>query len=116
MEKGFLSNIASMFKADTSLYGMIGELMQDERLMVRVGVTALMEELQEARPGEARAAVPFLSPLLGHESATIRGDAAYLIGLVGEGEDMNLLRPLLEDSNPQVVEIVRDFLDPQEGE
>lgn len=111
MEKGFLSNIVAMFKADPSLYAMVGDLLMDERLMVRVGMTALMEELQKLRPLEARQAVVSLLPLLRHESPTARGDAAYLIGLVGKEKDLAFLRPLLQDRHPQVVEIVKEILE-----
>jgi len=110
MEKGFLSNIIAMFKADSSLYDMVGDLLRDERLMVRVGITALMEELAKVRPLEARKAVGSLLPLLRHESPTVRGDAAYLIGLVGEDKDLAFLKPLLKDPHPQVIEIVREIL------
>ena len=110
MEKGFLSNIVAMFKADISLYDLIGELISDERLMVRVGITALMEELQSIRPEEARMAVPSLLPVLQNENPTIRGDAASLIGLVGNEKDREVLKPLLDDSNAQVVEIIEDIL------
>ncbi len=115
MEKGFLSNIIAMFKADTSLYNLIGELISDERLMVRVGITALMEELRMIRPEEARMAVPSLLPVLHHENPTIRGDAAYLTGLVGDDKDREVLKPLLDDPNPQVVEIVEDILGEEDG-
>jgi len=115
MEKGFLSNIIAMFKADTSLYNLIGELISDERLMVRVGITALMEELRMIRPEEARLAVPSLLPVLNNENPTIRGDAAYLTGLVGDDKDREALKPLLDDPNPQVVEIVEDILGEEDG-
>jgi len=45
MGKGFLENIVDMFRHDSKLYGLVGELIQDERVRVRIGVTALMEDL-----------------------------------------------------------------------
>ena len=45
MEKGFLENIIDMFKHDKTLYLFIGELMTDERVRVRLGMSALVETL-----------------------------------------------------------------------
>ena len=47
MEGGYLDNIIDMFKHDKSLYEYIGDLMTDERMRVRIGATALMEELRK---------------------------------------------------------------------
>ncbi|NOX20748.1 MAG: HEAT repeat domain-containing protein [Nitrospirae bacterium] len=110
MEKGFLENIIDMFKHDPSLYEMIGDLIKDERMRVKLGITALMEELARERPEEVKKALPSLYPLLEDINPTVRGDAANLIGIIGDPEGLERLRPLLEDENPQVVEIAREFL------
>jgi len=111
MEQGFLSNIIAMFKSDPSLYEMAGVLLLDERFGVRMGITALIEELHKTRPDEVRKALPSLLPLLGNESPTVRGDAAYLVGLIGDEEDRVVLKSLLNDPNPQVAEMVREILE-----
>ena len=51
MESGFLENIIDMFRHDSGLYPLIGSLIQDERVRVRVGITALMEELKKLDAG-----------------------------------------------------------------
>jgi len=114
MEQGFLSNIIAMFKSDPSLYELVGTLLSDERLRVRMGMTALIEELHKTRPDEVRKALPSLLPLLGNESPTVRGDAAYLVGLIGDEEDRVVLKSLLNDPNPQVAEMVRDLLEQED--
>jgi len=111
MEQGFLSNIIAMFKSDPSLYELVGTLLSDERLRVRMGMTALIEELHKTKPDEVRKALPSLLPLLGNESPTVRGDAAYLVGLIGDEEDRVVLKSLLNDPNPQVAEMVREILE-----
>ncbi|VAX27010.1 hypothetical protein MNBD_NITROSPIRAE02-527 [hydrothermal vent metagenome] len=111
MQKGFLENIIDMFKHDKSLYSIVGDLLRDERVRVRIGVTALIEELQKERPGEARLAITPLLPLLNDNNPTVRGDAAYLIATVGGREEREALKPLLNDPEPQVAEIVKDILD-----
>ena len=114
MEQGFLSNIIAMFKSDPSLYELVGTLLSDERLRVRMGMTALIEELHKTKPDEVRKALPSLLPLLGNESPTVRGDAAYLVGLIGDEEDRVVLKALLNDPNPQVAEMVRDLLEQED--
>ena len=114
MEQGFLSNIIAMFKSDLSLYELVGTLLSDERFRVRMGMTALIEELHKTRPDEVRKALPSLLPLLGNESPTVRGDAAYLVGLIGDEEDRVVLKSLLNDPNPQVAEMVRDLLEQED--
>ena len=114
MEQGFLSNIIAMFKSDLSLYELVGTLLSDERFRVRMGMTALIEELHKTRPDEVRKALPSLLPLLGNESPTVRGDAAYLVGLIGDEEDRVVLKSLLNDPNHQVAEMVRDLLEQED--
>ncbi|NOY64003.1 MAG: HEAT repeat domain-containing protein [Nitrospirae bacterium] len=110
MNKGFLENIIDMFKYDNTLYCFVGDLIKDERIRVRIGTTALIEELKAIRPDEVALAIPSLLPLLEDNNPTVRGDAAYLIGIIGESESLERLRPLLNDPSPQVAEVVREIL------
>jgi hypothetical protein len=72
IENGFLENIIDMFKHDESLYYLIGDLVKDERLNVRIGVSALIETL----------AIPSIISLLKDQNPTIRSDTAYLLGII----------------------------------
>ncbi|MDP1759477.1 MAG: hypothetical protein Q8K77_06745, partial [Thermodesulfovibrionales bacterium] len=74
MENGFLENIIDMFKRDKSLYAFIGELMADERVRVRLGMSALVETLKEEDPENIYSALPNILPLLRHNEPVIRGD------------------------------------------
>lgn len=110
MEKGFLENIIDMFRHDRCLYPLIGELMKDERMRVRLGVTALVETLA----GEDNAlirAVPGISGLLKDENATIRGDAANLLGIIGHHDALPFLKEALEDENQTVREIAKEAIE-----
>ena len=40
MAKGYLENIIDMFKYDKSLYSMVGDLLRDDRIRVRIGIAA----------------------------------------------------------------------------
>jgi hypothetical protein len=102
MESGFLENIIDMFRHDRGLYRLVGELIQDERVRVRIGVTALTEELRKLDPEHISEAVPVLLPLLAHSEPVVRGDSANLLGIIGDKKSIPALEPLLEDRNANV--------------
>lgn len=108
MENGFLENIIDMFRHDTTLYSLVAELIQDERVRVRLGVTALMEELKKISPDHVTLAQGHLMPLLDHADAVVRGDAANLIGIIGDRASLPRLKTLLEDENGSVRIIARE--------
>ncbi len=103
MENGFLENIIDMFRHDSSLYSLVSELIQDERVRVRIGVTAMIEELARTDREHVSEAVPALLPLLGHGEPYIRGDAANLLGIIGDSSAVPILKKTAEeDQDPNV--------------
>jgi len=110
MEEGLLENIVIMFKHDRTLFPMVADLLQDERLRVRMGAVALVEALAEIDPEEVATIADAVAPLLRDASATIRGDAAYAVGLTGTDAHLEGLRDLLDDSFADVREIAADAL------
>ena len=114
MGKGFLENIIAMFKQDRSLYRFIPDMLGDEHLRVRLGATALVEELVREHGEELRAAVPGVIELLKHENPTIRGDAASVLGILHDPSSRDALRACLHDSHPGVREIAQDALSAME--
>jgi hypothetical protein len=110
LEMGHVENITAMFRQEPAYYRLAADLLRDERYMVRVGLAVLFEELAASRPGEVRLAIPSLLPLLREADANLRGEAANLLGIIGPAGWRDQLRPLLDDPDPQVAEIVRDVL------
>lgn len=110
MGKGFLENIVALMKQDPSTVRFIADLLGDDSIMVRLGATALVEELAKEHRQTLAVAVPGLLVLLGHENPTIRGDAANVLGIIGDRSAMNALRGLQNDANPAVREIAEDVL------
>jgi HEAT repeat protein len=111
MEKGFLDNIIDMYKHDPELYNLIGDLIQDERMRVRVGVTALMEEMKKTDNAHIRKAVPPLLRLLSHKEPVVRGDAVNLLGIIGEKTSLPHLEQALSDNNPEVQLLAREAIE-----
>jgi hypothetical protein len=111
MEKGFLENIIDMFRHDETLYPLIGELMTDERMRVRLGMTALVETLVKEDPDRIALSVHGIAALLRGGNATIRGDAAYLLGIIGHRDALPFLSELLGDDNADVKETAREAME-----
>jgi hypothetical protein len=110
MEGGYLDNIIDMFRHDESLYGCVGELMTDERMRVRIGATALMEALREESENVGKA-VPYVLPLLKDENPVTRGDAAYLLGIIGDKDTIPYLEGMLRDKDRNVSLIAKEAID-----
>ena len=110
LEMGHVENIMAMFKQDHALYRLTGELLRDERFMVRMGMAVLFEELVKIRPAEVPLAIPVLLPLLKDETPWIRGEAVNILGIISSPEALAHIRPMIDDPDPQVREIAADFL------
>ncbi|MGB5883263.1 MAG: HEAT repeat domain-containing protein [Desulfobulbales bacterium] len=110
LELGHVENIVAMFKQDTSLYSLTGDLIRDERFSVRLGTAVLFEELVAMRPDETSLAIPFLLPLLQEENPLLRGEAATILGIIGSPDALQHLRQLANDPDPQVLEIITDII------
>lgn len=110
MENGFLDNIIDMFRHDSSLYDLIGALILDERVRVRVGITALMEEMKKLDPDHIILAQKNLLPLLDHIDAVARGDAANLIGIIGHRASLPFLKQCLLDTHEDVRSIAEEAI------
>jgi HEAT repeat protein len=85
--------------------------MKDERVRVRLGISALVETLAKERTDTISIAIPGIAALLKNENPTVRGDAAYLLGIIGHREAIPLLGDALEDENSSVREIAREAID-----
>ena len=110
MENGFLENIVDMFKYDKSYFPFIGNMLSDERMGVRIGTVALVEILKTQDFDNVLLAIPGIAKLLRDPSPTIRGDAAYLLGIVGHEDGLPYLEEALTDENLLVRETVEEAI------
>ncbi|OHE57508.1 MAG: hypothetical protein A2Z47_11525 [Thermodesulfovibrio sp. RBG_19FT_COMBO_42_12] len=111
MEKGFLDNIIDMFKHDSSLYAYIGNLLTDERLVVRIGILALVETLKTENPENLSKAMPSVIPLLKDQNPVVKGDAAYLLGMIGHVDAIPFLEEIIKDENANVRIIAKEAIE-----
>jgi thiol-disulfide isomerase/thioredoxin len=108
---GELNKVMVLIHRDTGLLKVLPALLADPRteLPVRVGIGAVFEEFR----GHASLAglVDELGTLTRHAEPHLRADAAHLLALTGSARAGALLKPLLDDSNPQVREIAAEGLE-----
>ena len=114
LEMGHVENIVAMFKQDSRYYQWVGELLEDERFAVRLGVSILFEYLIEERPDEVSLALPSIAKALQHETALVRGEAASVLAIIATDEAIGLVKLVEDDPDAQVAAIARDIL--TEGE
>lgn len=110
MEKGFLDNIIDMFKHDASLFGFVGELMSDERGRVRLGTTALIETHRKEFYVKIIKAIPSIAENLKSPNPTIRGDSAYLLGIIGHKDALDYLKPAFEKEEGILKELIGESI------
>lgn len=110
MERGFLENIIDMFRHYDNLYPLIVDMIKDERVRVRLGTTALVEELIKDTPGPLIELIPSLGELLKDPSSAIRGDAANLLGIIKHKDALPYLLHAENDTDDDVREIVREAI------
>lgn len=86
MEDGLAENIVDMLRHDPSLWRVLPALAGDQRSRVRIGAAILIEELLAEHRALILLQLPSVAALLRHQEPAIRGDAAYLLGLMGSRE------------------------------
>jgi len=111
MENGLLDNIIDMFKHDKSLYEYIGYLITDERIRVRIGATALIETLKKEDSDNILKAVPSILPFLNDQNPVIRGDAAHLLGIIGNKDAIPFLEKIKNDNDANVRIIAEEAIE-----
>jgi hypothetical protein len=113
LDQGHVENIVAMFRREPLYYGWTGELISDERFIVRLGVSVLFEELKEIQPAKLELAVPSLVEVLSSSEPLYRGEAVSVLGLINTPEALAAVRRLADDPSPQVREMVQLILEEQ---
>lgn len=110
MAEGYLENIIDMFKHDETLYPLVIDMIADERVRVRLGGAALVEELVKIDRVPLIRIIPDIARLLEDSNPTLRGDAAYLLGLIRHADAIPYLLKAKDDDNVFAREIIVDAI------
>jgi len=110
METGFLDNIIEMLRQDPALFPVIPMLVRDERSRVRLGAAALIEALRDDREPYLADLVPGIAAALTHENPNVRGDAAYMLGIIGSGKALPFLEQALQGEREPVRSVIAETI------
>lgn len=113
LDMGYVENIVAMFRRELKYYAWTGEILNDSRFQVRLGVSVLFEDLQAVQPDLTDLATPSLLALLDAVPplpSYVRGDAVSVLGIIASKRAMEGVRAMADDPDPLVGEIARDIL------
>lgn len=86
-------------------------MLADERLRVKIGAFAIIEEIKETNPESLIKIIPEVTKLLNSVEKNIRGDAAYALEIIGSLEAKPaLIKALQKEEDPQVKEFIEDAI------
>ena len=111
LEMGHIENIVAMFRQEQKYYSWSGDLLQDERFNVRLGMAVLFEELKLIQPDKLESALNSLVPLLHHDEPLYRGEAISLLGIINSAEARKHIKTKQDDPSAQVREMVELVLE-----
>ena len=111
LDLGHVDNIVALFRREPHYYEWTGEILQDERFSVRLGLSVLFEELEQIQPEKLPLAIPSLLKILHSEESLLRGEAVSLLGIIGTDLALTHVRELRNDENHQVREVVELVLE-----
>ena len=113
LDMGHVENIMAMFRREPRYYAWTGDILNDARFQVRLGVSVLFEELRDVQPEQIDLATSSLLDLLyavPSLPAYVRGEAVSVLAIIGSETAMAGVRAMVADADPQVAEVARDIL------
>ncbi|GLI52881.1 HEAT repeat domain-containing protein [Thermodesulfovibrio yellowstonii] len=111
LDNGYLENIITFFEHEPEQLGLIPKMLSDERLRLKVGAFAIIEELKEKNAEALKSIVPSLIELLNSPEKNIRGDAAYALEIIADVDAKPaLIKALKKEQDPQVKEFIEDAI------
>jgi HEAT repeat protein len=113
LDMGHVENIMAMFRREPRYYAWTGDILNDARFQVRLGVSVLFEELRDVQPEQIDLATSSLLDLLYAAPSLpsyVRGEAVSVLAIIGSETAMAGVRAMVADADPQVAEVARDIL------
>ncbi|MDO8946270.1 MAG: HEAT repeat domain-containing protein [Desulfocapsaceae bacterium] len=113
LDMGHVDNIVAMFRREPRYYAWTGEILNDPRFQVRLGVSVLFEELRAVDHYKIDLATSSLLALLHSvplQPSYVRGEAVSVLAIIGSDTAMEGVRAMMSDADSQLVEVARDIL------
>ncbi|MBF0550982.1 MAG: hypothetical protein HQK60_10640 [Deltaproteobacteria bacterium] len=76
----------------------------------RMGVMVVLEDIFERQPDLIPRIIPGVKAMLSHAEENVRGDAACLLGMVGDGTIALELENMMTEAGPELREVIVDAL------
>lgn len=114
LEMGYVDNIVAMFDQEPRYLTWSGNILEDERFAVRLGVSVLFEELKARHPKNPEwlhPAIAALVPLLDSGQPLIRGEALSVLAIIDGPGLAGHIHKMLTDDDPQIREIAEDIME-----
>lgn len=111
LEMGHAENIVAMFRQEPAYLKWSGELLNDERFNVRLGISVVFEELKDDGNPELYLAIPSLATALTSDWDLLRGEAISVLSIIGTNTARNHIVKMKKDPSPQIRELVTVILD-----
>lgn len=110
LKTGRRTKVEELLRADPRRAAALAELVTDPdaSMAVRLGIGAVLEELQDS--GATAPMAPVLAVALQHAEPRDRADIAHFLGLIGGEAAQAALRGCLDDPDPEVREIAQEAL------
>jgi HEAT repeat protein len=89
----------------------IGDLLTDERIRVRLGISALIETLKVEDSENITKAISYILLILKHQNPVYRGDTAYLLGVIGRSDTIPFLEEIVKDEDGNVRIIAKEAIE-----
>lgn len=113
LDMGHVENITAMYRQDPNCFLWTGELLDDERFNVRLGISVLFEDLKAEEHPQMPDAIPSLVELFKSDWDLLRGEAISVLAIIGSKEAIDHIKTMENDPSGQVRELVEDILSEQ---
>jgi thiol-disulfide isomerase/thioredoxin len=111
LQKGEAEAVAREALDDQSMPPILAKLAFDADFGLRIGAMVALEEVMALDPGAALPAIPTIIRYLDSREKRDRGDAAYLLGIIGDGSVLGELEPLLKEEDRFLRETAQEAME-----
>lgn len=112
LKDGKSDKVVAAINNDENIITHVARLISDPDITVRIGTIVVFEDLYNMSPQKVSKGLPvIIEEYLQNESVVIKGDAAYLLGIIGDQSVIKYLTPLTRHKNIHLREIIEEAVE-----
>ena len=109
---GKSDKVVAAINNDENIITHVARLISDPDMTVRLGTIVVFEDLYKISPEKVSKGIPvIIDEYLKSESIVIKGDAAYLLGIIGDQSVIKYLTPLTKHKNIHLRETAEEAIE-----